>query len=248
MFRVAICDNEKSDIETMRLSVEKWMGADEARKVKITEFSESRKLYEVITASETGCHEYDLFLLDIMMPEISGISLGRLIREKQPAANIIYTTSSTEYALEAYGVQAIRYLLKPIRQEEIASALDTALALCQTNSIHTMLINDSNMAANIVIEDIMYVENSVRTLSYVMRGGRVIKSIRRNGTFEEAIAPLLELACFVQPHKSYFVNMNYVQSLILERVLMENGVEIPITRRRRSEVRSCYLQFIAKGV
>lgn len=71
-------------------------------------FISSEELAERIM--EQGVIPYNVFLLDILMPDVNGISLGRCIREKSNDVPIIFITSTKDFAFEAYGVNAIQYL------------------------------------------------------------------------------------------------------------------------------------------
>lgn len=70
---------------------------------------------------------FDIYLLDVIMPDMSGIALGRQLREAGHDGKIIYLTVSTEYAIDAFSVQAFNYLVKPIQPQRLMEVLDQAV-------------------------------------------------------------------------------------------------------------------------
>ena len=92
----------------------------------------------------------------------------------------------------------------------------------------------------------MYVENSVRNTIYTLNNNKQIINVRRTGYFEQALGPLLEIPYFIQTHKSFFINLKYVNSLHSNIVIMDDNKKIPISRKHLSSVRTSYLDFISK--
>ena len=91
--------------------------------------------------------------------------------------------------------------------------------------------------------DITYVENIGRNVRYNLLSGREIESGRRNGTFDEVDAPLADEKEFVQTHKSFFVNLKYIKSIRENYVLLDNGTEIPVAKRRKTELQNKYMAY-----
>ena len=91
--------------------------------IYVESFHSSRKLWEKLDDGTV----YDIYLLDIIMPEIDGLELGKKIRSITNKGIIIYLTSSKEYALDAYQVYAMQYLVKPIEQETLSQTMDRAI-------------------------------------------------------------------------------------------------------------------------
>ena len=108
MIRLAVCDDETQCLESTRRLIEQW-SAHCGIPVKISCFDNGDTLLESIRCTKT-----DIILLDIMMPLFNGMDAAREIRELDKAANIIFLTSSPEFALESYSVKASGYMIKPV--------------------------------------------------------------------------------------------------------------------------------------
>lgn len=240
MAQIAICDNDLEDLETVSRGVKSWI-QKKARDSQFEMFSSANQLQKKI---EDGAH-FDVYVLDIVMPRIDGIELGREIRERTSEAAIIYTTSEKEYALSAFGIHALRYIMKPVQEEELFSALDMAQALIQTRPRHILQLADENEIRKVNLDEVMYIENNVRTLLCTMSDGQVIRGNHYDRNFEQAVGAVNELDNFVRVHKSFYINMKYVSSLQPDSFLMDDGTEIYIASRRISQARASYMNFVS---
>lgn len=241
MFKTAICDNDRSDLDLLCREAESWLELHKNINGKIVPFQDAGKLIESLTAGE----RFDLFLLDVMMPKLNGIELGRAIRDIDSDVPVVYVTSSRDYAFDAYSIHAIRYIKKPVEREQFRSALDLAFTLHMSSSRHMLLIQCSDTVSRVVMEDIVSIENNLRETTYTLCDGRKVVGTRRSGSFEDSVGEVASAKEFIQPHKSFFVNMNYIRAIRSDKIVMDDGVEIPITRRRLTEVKEKYIGFIS---
>lgn len=242
MFRIAVCDNEPADLTRLTAMTRRCLAKHPEMCGSVVGYQSPSDLIEALKIEH-----FNAYLLDILMPEVDGLQLARKIRSVDDSAPIIYTTSSPEHALQAYGVHALRYLMKPVNSRELTSALLLAFELQNKRPRHTVLIKQPHGSLSVVAEDIMYVENAARTATYTMWDGRQLYSTRNTGTFEELMAPIVAVAPFVQPHKSYFVNMAYIRSIQTGQLVMDDGAEIPLNRKRVMDVRTAYLAYIGQA-
>ena len=163
----------------------------------------------------------------MMMPRWSGIDLGNQIRLSGNESAIIYITSSDDYALNAYGVRAIRYLLKPVDENKLFEALDYALSYTKVKAEPVCLIKTK--------------EGLIKHLS----GGEVLQSLFIRKSFEEEIQEIANQNNFQQIHKSFLVNLDYVKQLTPDSVIMKSGIELPVSKGKAAKVKREYLLFIS---
>lgn len=244
MFRIVICDDDIADLEMLQNGTEQWLANNAGISGTVSKFRDPEELKEHIVENK---RRFDLYLLDVMMSRTDGIMLGRLIRQYDAEVPIIYVISSSGYALEAYGIHAIRYLVKPLNMEELHSALELSYALFRMRPRHTLMISNSDSVTSIIMEEIMYVENELRNITYTMCDGSKVISGRRGGSFESAVGAIASDSNFIQPHKSFFVNIRYIHALQSEEILMDDGRKIPIARRRLGDIQKRYISFISQG-
>lgn len=188
----------------------------------------------------------DIYILDMIMSEKTGIDIGTLIRSSNRQSVIVYITSSDDFALEAYGVRAVRYLLKPVSEEQFFEALDYALSLTKLETEKIYPVKTKNGLVAIPYSKIEYIENYSRVLNIFQTDGESVKSIFIRKSFDEEIREIAQDKRFMQVHKSFLINMNYVNKLTQNTILMESGKSIPISKKRVVNVRKEYLLFVSE--
>lgn len=91
----------------------------------------------------------------------------------------------------------------------------------------------------------MYIENNVRSAVYHLADGSTATGMRRSGAFEQSIGSIPDEPDFIQPHKSFFVNMAFIRTLHADLIVMDDGAEIPINRKRLALIRQRYMDFLS---
>lgn len=240
MINIAICDDNKSDLASLEQKVKKYLNDNNIHGEVVC--------YEQATTllSELSTKNFDLYILDVVMPEVDGIALGKAIRDAGKKASVIYITSSVEYALDAFKVHAIRYIEKPIDDEEFKSAMDFFCDVFVANPHTCVMVRDGNSVQTIFVEDVMYIENHLRSVTYYQKDGKKVTATRREGSFEDEVSAFVSTGLFLQSHKSFFVNMDHISSLKQESIVMDDGREIPIARKRLAEVKNGYMEHISE--
>ena len=240
-FRIAICDNDENDLERACNLVDSFLRERKNMEGEIIAFSSPQKLLKAVVQED-----FDLYLLDILMPEMTGIELGKLIREKSRRVPIIYMTSSREFAFEAYGVQAMYYLEKPVSYKQLEESLYMALKFKGKEKENKILINTRDGVIAIDSNDVLYVENESRTAVYYLNNGEKVVSVSNRRSFEETVEGICKNNSFIHPHKSYYVNMQYIRLIRQTSIYLDNDVEIPISRKHLTEMKKLYLNFVTE--
>ena len=243
MFQIAICDDRQIELDRACQEMKKWLERHHGVDGRISTFHSAEELKAALNKNPW---EYDLYILDIVMQGENGIQFGSWIRRYNQDALMIYVTSSREYALDAFDNHAVRYLMKPIDEKEFQMAIDTAYALYQAKPKHMIAVQNRDGVTKIIMEEIMYIENNLKNITYVMRDGRSISQLRRQGSFEDAVGCVVDSEEFIHPHKSFFVNMRYITSLQDGSILMDDGRTVPVSRRRVSDTQNRYIQYISE--
>lgn len=248
MFQIALCDNEKESLQQMLDAARLFFEKNPEIHGVIKTFGSSQELLDYqkgYQEEKKGNRLFDVYILDIMMPEINGIELGKKIRASDRDARIIYLTSSKEYGYEAFGVQATDYLLKPIDVERLVIVLEKIYSNVKKERTNSFGVKVKGGIYNISLWDLVYAERIDRSIAYHMRDGNVITGVGIRGKFEEEVASIIENPGFIQPHKSYLVNMQYIQDFMVSEIIMEDGTLIPVSRNRRAGIKKSYLKYLA---
>lgn len=238
--KITICDDSIEDLLTIDKLLSEYKAIYPDRSFEVEKFSDPSELYKKILDGELT----DIYILDLLMPKRTGIDLGKLIR-KGGENVIIYITSSDDYALDAYGVRAVRYLLKPIDKEALFEALDYALSYTRIKKEPVYLIKTKDGLVQRPYSKIEYIENVNRKLEVHLTGGEVLKSIFIRQSFEEEVREIAAKKNFEQVHKSFLVNLDYVKQLTADSILMESGQQIPVSKAKAAKVKREYLLFVS---
>lgn len=239
MIKIAVCDDKKENLDELCGYMEEYFRSMPEREYHICSFSSGEELLK-----EIQYKWFDLYFLDVLMPDANGMEIGRTIRMKDQEAVIVYVTVSREYAFEAFGVQAFQYLQKPVDKKALFGLLDTIVRMVEQKHDSRICIRTKEGLVNVDVSDIMYVENIDRCAVYMLKDGTQVTGLCNRSSFEKSVSPLNEYAAFVQPHKSYFVNMNFIHSFGQRSLEMDDGTQIAVSRKRFVDTKKEYLEFL----
>lgn len=240
--KVVICDDSIEDMLKIEKLVIKYKEMEPGRDFELEKFSDAALLYQRILEGELA----DIYILDMIMPSRSGIDIGSLLRSPGRGGTIIFITSSDDFALDAYGVHAVRYLLKPVEEEQLHEALDYALSHADVRRDPVYLVKTREGVAQAPYSRIEYIENAARRLEVHMAGGETLKSIFIRRSFDEEIGEVARERNFLQVHKSFLVNLDFVKRMTQEGIAMECGRELPVSRNRAAQVKREYLLYVSE--
>ena len=234
LLKLAICDDLAEPVEyTKQLSTE-WSLLKEYP-ISIDCFDNGDSL--LVSLSKTS---YDIIFLDIIMPMLSGMDTATEIRRNNTSVKLVFLSSSSEYGVESYTVQASNYLLKPLQKETFFEALNR-LTTEIFEEPKTLLCKSSGMVHKIPIQDIEYVEAQDKYAMIALHQKQSIKVLEPLYKLEER---LLQEDGFFKCHRSYIINMRYVNSFNTKEIKMLSQSIIPISRMRAKEFQDIYFSFV----
>lgn len=240
--KIVICDDSIADLSRIEKALHKYMNEKGTTDYQTEKYSDPTRLFRAISDKQFA----DIYILDMIMADKTGIDIGRHLRKSGCGNAIIYITTSDEFALDAYNVHAIRYLLKPIREADLFEALDYAFSCSEIKCGPVYLIKTKEGLVSAPYSKIEYIENVSRMLDVHLTDGETLKSIFIRKSFDEEIFELIQDGSFIQVHKSYIINLNYVKQLTSGSIIMESGAQIPVSKARAASVRKAYLVFISE--
>ena len=149
---------------------------------------------------------------------------------------IIFTTNMKEYAISGYSVDAMQYLLKPVRKEDCFACLDK---IYQSDRIRKHFIfSDIEKTFRIAHEDIIYIE--------MFSHNATIVTAKDEYTFRKTITQLLKELnddVFVKCHKSYIINIRHVESVSKTFAFMSNGGGVPLSKNIAKEINERFYKY-----
>lgn len=236
MLQIAICDDNIDELSNMVQLVDLYRTSRHIS-CQYDVFSNG---FELVSAVEKG-KQFDIYCLDIIMPGFTGIDVAKEIRGFDKTAPILFFTSSPEFALESYSVKAINYVLKPISKEKLFFTFDEMLEQIKAEKDEDVVIVKSNEGIQkILISNLTFAEVIGRNVLYHLRSGKVIECTE---PFSSACDNLLKYECFIKPHRSYIVNMQYVDTIENHKVTLQTLSSIPVAQGKAREIKQQYLHY-----
>ena len=225
MLYLGICDDEKKHREKIHEMFSRALFAYDEIEVFYFQSAE-----EVMEAIEHNQFQIDLLLLDIHMPNKSGLNLAEYIRRNRIDVDIIFITISSEHVFDGYTYQAFTYLLKPLEYPRIKEEVKRYMALKNENQ-DCLHININGRSEKVFLNQVFYISAQGRKVFFHRRDGELSAYAKLND-LEETLSE----CGFIRCHQSYLINIKFVQSYA-RMALKVAGEEIPISRRYIESVR-----------
>lgn len=244
--KIAICDDDKLMCKKLVRLLNTYAILNK-RKITIGVYDDGLKLIKV-------SNEYDLIFLDVVMPSINGLEVGSRIREENINTQIIFVTTHKSYMHQAFSVRAFGYVIKPFKIEDIFNELNSFVKymdskkdeknikdinlLIENENIITFNINKKEISIN--IDDIYYFE-------YTRNNGVKIVTLTDELYVRLSMKKILDMLQgynFYSTHKSFIVNLLYINSIKDYDLVMENEVLIPIAQKKLKEFKSLYNRYL----
>lgn len=233
MLKIAICEDEIKQQEILKQHINKIL-TEITNDYEILTFTSGEELLENYPKN------IDIFLLDIQMDKLDGMEIAKKIREiDKKEVEIIFTTSLVKYIQEGYEVRAYRYLLKPIKFDDLKKHLTSCIKEINNKKDNNIVVNGKDNVYKINVSHITYIEiqNKDMTIHTIDQDYNTKMSI-------DKIEKELSRYNFFRCHKSFLVNISYVENIKQYVAILENKDEVPISRHRFKETKAKFLSYI----
>ena len=220
MVKIAICDDEKVFCDAAERMLKLYM-QDKALPFQADVFGTPFALVDI---TEKGT-VYDIYLLDIYMPGITGMSIATELRSRGVKSPVIFLTSSTDHALEAFGVDATHYLLKPYSQEHFYMAMDKAMQSIASHKDDSIVLKADNEYRSIAVSQIIYCEAEDKYQRFYLEKDQKLL-IRISGT--ELYKHLSQFDSFYHCGRAHIINLDHVSRVTADSVIFKNGTQLKL--------------------
>ena len=226
---IAICEDEKAVRDELAGLVEERGAACRA------------DCYDSGEALIHANKRYDIYMLDIRMPGVSGLELARQIRtrEEYPAPLIIFITALKDQMQDAFEVQAYHYLVKPIDRDKFVSVLDKAVNECQKRATRAALTIKSGAATFVLpYAAILFAESSNKKVVLQTKDKRI--------EYYGKISEFAGKSGFYQCHRCYVVNLEHIVRYDSNEIRLSNKQTIPLAKKKYPEFVKAFMKFTLK--
>ncbi|MGL5479091.1 MAG: LytR/AlgR family response regulator transcription factor [Clostridium sp.] len=240
MIKIAICDDDLHQLRETYDIVHNIVNTEELSSL-IWSYSSSYELLDIITNKEAI---FDIIFLDIIMDSLNGIELAKAIRKFDKTVKIIFTTNSKDYLLDGYEVNPSNYLLKPLSLQKVKNELHKCIDDIHKKKEDFIVIKSGSVISKFNIYDIVYFESKLRQIILTKVNGETFSFYEKLDEIEEALSN----KSFVRCHKSYLVNMHYIDSIDGTNIITNTKTELPISRFYLKSTKDLFLDYFSKKV
>lgn len=237
MLRIAICDDREEESAVCAVHIHRYL-METGKEAVVKQFHHPDDL--LLEAEKEPFH---LYLLDVIMPMVNGIEVGMNIRLSDQQAQIIYLTTSREFAVDAYAVNASHYLVKPYTEVAFHQAMDRAMVKLENVACRTIQLKQlGGGLLSVDVSDIRYIESQAHVQCLYLKNAAATeasRSLSRLGELLEELAP----GQFVSPYKGYIVNLSAIRSMDSSQIVLIGGETLPIAKRSYRTLRNQFFDF-----
>jgi len=231
---IGVCDDDERDLELLLSCLKEYISQKSLNdSVKIYSFK-SADLF--LNKYQKGF--FDLLILDIFVDDKNGFSFVKEIR-KNDEVPVIFYSSSKDFAVEGYLINAIGYLLKPIDKEKFFNLLEKVFLKEPEKKLELKI---KGKYKYFFYDDIMYCESNGRKVTLFIKNGKEYSVYFRLDEIEQFLLG----ASFLRTHKSYLVNMNYIENIDSRCFVLQNGKKVPIRVKDYQNIVVSYHNFFIR--
>lgn len=243
MYRIALCDDELAELEKTEKLLSDYEKKHTGVDFMIQSFENAEELLYLVR--EEG-YMPDLIFMDIYMPDIKsdsyplGMEAARQLRNMNYKGKLVFLSTSKEYALEAFDVDAVQYMVKPISEDKLFMVLDSLLKDIEEERKKFILFKIEGKLVRVSLNDIVYCEAQGKNQwLYLINGTQHLLHM----TMTEIYEILSRYEEFVRIGVAFIVNLGYIGSLSAKEIHMDNGVKIYLPRGTYKSLREQYFSY-----
>ena len=230
--KILICDDEQQYVDELKIHIENFMQS------RVADFTIDTANNPQAVADSNEI--YQLAFLDIQMDELNGISLAKILKERNNKIVIFFVTSYNDYQDEAMDLRAFRFFEKPFNADRLYSGLEKAMEYIDESYVDFYVWTD-NEHKQILVDDVIYVERGNRQVTLVTTQG----NFTTRESFDDWCA-ILQNSFFYRVHKSFIVNLHYVTGYKYSELFVQNNVRIPIASRRQTDFHKFWFAYLRR--
>lgn len=234
MINIAIIEDDKKASDNLNMLVNEYM-AQRNIQVMTQQFSGGISFLDHYKA------ECDIAFLDINMPNMDGLEVSRELRKVDSRVIIIFVTDMAQYAIKGYEVDALDFIVKPVKFYELSRALDKAVKLLGDRNDSDIILRHNGLFQRVKISDIIYIEVARHHIIWHTSCG----DIEGWGALDN-IEKSLPANGFFRLHSAYLISFRYVVRVDGGDVVLKNGVKLRISRTRKVEFMAALAKYFGE--
>lgn len=230
MLRIAICDDSLVDSTIINEYVSEYL-TEKNMTAEVKVFNHPDSLI-----AECESFRPHIYVLDIVMPMVTGIEAAKELRWNQKESQIIFTTADASFALESFEVNPINYLLKPVSKDKFFETMDMSLRRVELDSKKTVTVKVKGGYETVYLDEILYLDYRNHIVTYHLENGKEINTTTLRIGFLQYLQNNLSDEDFIPCHESIAINLKAVEKLSRDGIILKNKENLPVSKSRYKEV------------
>ena len=237
MIRIAVCDDDSKELNLILSLLDDFKDEYPQYPFAVKSYHEPFTLLG--QAEQTG--GFDIYLLDIVMPGMIGIDAAKELRKRGDGGEIVFLTTSTEYGVDAFALDAMNYLVKPVKRAALFKCLVKAWEKIESVPAIAIKLVGGDLRT-VRTNEIVCIESFNYYREIRLFNGETVKT---HTTLQEWKEQFADYPDFYMPNKSYIVNLAYVESITSGGIDVR-GCKIPLPRGTLKTAKQIYLDYLMK--
>lgn len=239
--RIAICDDNQNELNNTKTLVYEYYSKKNIN-CDIICYNDPNDLLNQLNFNIS--EPFDIYFLDVIM-QINGIEVSKKIKQIHAEAIIVFTTTTDEFAVEAFSVRAYHYLIKPLNIDLLYKCLDDFEENINNKAKKTFSFKTANYSIiNVEINKISYIESIERRIVIHLIDNNLITGLALRTKFLDSIPFDFTQHNFIPCHTAFIVNMNHIKELKSNHFVMTNNKIVPISSRSYQNVKKTYIDYL----
>ena len=240
---IAIVDDERIELNAAENYIKEYLRENWSTleaEVSIRTFTSAKEFFDVFKPGF-----FQLVILDICMDDIDGMQVAQIIRARgDDDANIVFLTGNDNFVLLGYRVFAVGYFIKPLvrHAQEFAKTFEHIFRKINAE-VPELIVTADGTNFSVPLRNIFYVDIDYRhRLCVHLADGKTFVTADKYVDFAKI---LLADERFLECYHRIIINMDYVKSMEKDDFILMDGTSIPISQRKKKEVKVSYMRYFA---
>lgn len=240
--RIAIIEDEQIHKDLLISYINKWAADSKSSNMEIV--IKNYENAEQFLFNYDDEVPFDILFVDIQMSGMNGMDMAKKVREKDKAVSLVFTTGIADYIQEGYDVEAMHYLIKPLKEEKVYECLKKAASKKKTEKY--IIVHTEEDILKLNVEAVNYAEARGHRCVVVM--DKRYKSIENTVEVRESLSEmemLLKEYDFIKCHRSYICRIGSLYRIEKTDVYFDDGSSIPVSRRMYDNVNKAFIKYFS---
>lgn len=231
--RIALCDDDFSALSLLNSFIQTY-----GREHDIDLTTEHFRSGEELLAVKNIQAAYDIIFIDIYLTGLNGTDVVRKLNLSKNQ-QLVFTTVSREHAVESFGLNAVHYLVKPLTEELVKTAMNRCVERLDMQLSNVVEVKTKQGMVSIPIGNIIYID-VLNKISKI----HTIKNCFQTYASLDSLSETMDEKLFIRAQRSYLVNMKYIEVFRFDRIIINGGMEIMLSRNNRTALKQQYQRFL----